>query len=429
MPSSGSLDVFSINIGYPVYAAAFASDSTLIVAGGGGEGKNGVANKISVLEVESSEGQIKIETETVLSKEEDAPMSLDVARADSSDTSTLLIAVGVNESSAQVCEGKNEHLRLFQVETDARVELFDRRQVFKREETENNDGDDEDPAKKNKTLVDDEFQKLTRFSSSPAKFLALLSSSGKLVNLAFPGLDRQFEPVVTNDIQDVAFSTDETLLAFTTPKSVTLLLASTGEKIAEYSLPSQLSSASFRGVRFAGEDSRSLVLIANHARRTGASVVKLVVPADIDFTKQQALPPSRPVVGKLHSGIKAVTALDARAGLACVAGADLSVSVVAVDSLKVLKRVRAAHTFAITQVVINPSATAVASTSVAQSVVVIRLDGAAARKSSNRHVLVTTTVVSVVVILLIAVIVQMLVQRQVLGSLGGTTATSLRIEE
>lgn len=37
---------FEFNAGFPVYAASFASDSKLIISGGGGEGKNGVANKI-----------------------------------------------------------------------------------------------------------------------------------------------------------------------------------------------------------------------------------------------------------------------------------------------------------------------------------------------------------------------------------------------
>jgi prolactin regulatory element-binding protein len=35
-----------LDVCYPVFAASFGDDSTLVVAGGGGEGRNGIQNKI-----------------------------------------------------------------------------------------------------------------------------------------------------------------------------------------------------------------------------------------------------------------------------------------------------------------------------------------------------------------------------------------------
>jgi prolactin regulatory element-binding protein len=35
----------TLNVGYPVFTSKFTNDDTLIVAGGGGEGKNGIRNK------------------------------------------------------------------------------------------------------------------------------------------------------------------------------------------------------------------------------------------------------------------------------------------------------------------------------------------------------------------------------------------------
>lgn len=35
-----------IDVGYPVFDAAFLSEDRLVIAGGGGEGKNGIKNKI-----------------------------------------------------------------------------------------------------------------------------------------------------------------------------------------------------------------------------------------------------------------------------------------------------------------------------------------------------------------------------------------------
>lgn len=35
-----------IDLGYPVFDASFLTEDRLVVAGGGGEGKNGIKNKI-----------------------------------------------------------------------------------------------------------------------------------------------------------------------------------------------------------------------------------------------------------------------------------------------------------------------------------------------------------------------------------------------
>ncbi|KAK9365256.1 hypothetical protein V1509DRAFT_633630 [Lipomyces kononenkoae] len=386
MPPPPDADSFSLDIGYPAYAAAFASKKTLVVAGGGGEGKNGVANKISLLNIDPVEKKIEVANEKVLTKDEDSPMSLDV-------TEEGVMAVGVNSGTATIKTGKNEHLRLFKLECDNRIESQERVQLFAAKQVE-------------------EYQKCTRFSPA-ATYLAVASSIGILHCLAFPSLRPQFPAIdITesgsdSDIQDVDFSYDEKLLSYTTPKSVILLSAVSGEKIAEYYPP---PASSFRGVRFATDD--TLILISNHARRRGASIVKLKLPSDIYLTKQQCQPPIRSV-RSLHTGIKAVTALDCRESIACIAGADLSVAVVRTDTLREIKIVRNAHTFPVTKVVINPAGTLMASTSVAQSVVLVRIEGAAA--ASSRRVMITSTIVSVVVIVIIGILVQLLVQRQILG--------------
>lgn len=39
-------DYATIDVGYPVFTTKFLSDERLVIGGGGGEGKNGVKNKI-----------------------------------------------------------------------------------------------------------------------------------------------------------------------------------------------------------------------------------------------------------------------------------------------------------------------------------------------------------------------------------------------
>lgn len=38
--------VEKLDVGYPVFAAQFLSDDRLVIGGGGGEGNNGISNKI-----------------------------------------------------------------------------------------------------------------------------------------------------------------------------------------------------------------------------------------------------------------------------------------------------------------------------------------------------------------------------------------------
>lgn len=258
---------------------------------------------------------------------------------------------------------------------------------------------------------------MTRFSQT-AKYLAVTSSNGPLHSLSYPSLQPQF-PAITasnspdgedrdHEVQDVDYSPSEKYLAYTTFKKAYLLSASTGEKIAEYLPP---PAATFRGIRFS--DHETIILIANAARREGASVVKLVLPSDIELTKQQAEAPTR-TVRALHSGIKAVTAFDCRDSLACVAGADLSVSIVRTDSLKEIKIIHSAHSFPVTTISINPSCTIAASGSVAQSVVVVKLEKMVER--SDKKYAIVSIVVSLTVVALVAMIVQLALQRLELKS-------------
>ncbi|KAK9452874.1 WD40-repeat-containing domain protein [Dipodascopsis uninucleata] len=368
-------DSFATDTDFPVYAAAFLDDSRLVVGGGGGEGKNGVANKIATITVPDMTIQA-----TELAKNEDSPMSLDVTRDG-------FIAAGINEGSEIMAkENRNRHLRVFHIETDGRIEPIDQQQIFK-------------------TAHSDEYQKVTRISNT-ASYIALASSSGKLHVLSFPSLEKQFNPIDADDIQDVDFSPDDRLLAYTTPSAVIIVASSTGEKIAEY--PS-VPAATFRGVRFASDD--SLVLVANRSRRAGAFILRLALPSDLLLTRQQAQDPKR-TMRRLHTGIKAATALDCRRIFACVAGADLSVSVIRVEDLREIKVFRNVHTFPITRVLINPSSTFVASTSVAQTIVVHKLPKSAG--PSSLTVVLSSTIISIVLLVIVGIVIQLLVQRQLL---------------
>lgn len=104
----------SIELDYPLYTVDFDEEDShrLIVGGGGGAGRSGVGNKISVLEA-SADNELQLAGELSLSRDEDSVMSLALG-AQKGKMTTLY--AGVNSSPKSIAAGKNEHLRTIALE-------------------------------------------------------------------------------------------------------------------------------------------------------------------------------------------------------------------------------------------------------------------------------------------------------------------------
>ncbi|ERF73084.1 hypothetical protein EPUS_06545 [Endocarpon pusillum Z07020] len=110
-----------LTLSYPLYASDFDPKNAgfLLVGGGGGEGRSGVGNKITLLNTSRRE-QVSEVVEIELSREEDSVTSLAIAQ--SSDTSVTAFA-GINSSEADQKAGKNQHLRSFRLEYPPRRQV------------------------------------------------------------------------------------------------------------------------------------------------------------------------------------------------------------------------------------------------------------------------------------------------------------------
>ena len=104
----------SLHLSYPLYACDFDPQDAnrLILGGGGGAGRSGVSNKISVLDT-SHRDSLQIVSELDLSRNEDGVTSL---AAGPRRRNSILVYAGVNSSPAEVAKGKNEHFRIFSVD-------------------------------------------------------------------------------------------------------------------------------------------------------------------------------------------------------------------------------------------------------------------------------------------------------------------------
>lgn len=100
-------------LSYPIVAASFDPyRGYLVTGGGGGAGRSGVGNKITLLDVVSSGTELINAAEIDLSRDEDAVTS--VATLGSKDS--LIAFAGINSSDDARVAGKNEHFRSFVID-------------------------------------------------------------------------------------------------------------------------------------------------------------------------------------------------------------------------------------------------------------------------------------------------------------------------
>ncbi|KAK4501250.1 hypothetical protein PRZ48_007057 [Zasmidium cellare] len=175
---------------YPVYAAEFDpyNRGYLIVGGGGGEGRSGIPNQISVLDV-NNRATIEPAVDIDLSREEDSVSSL----ASLATKDGLITFAGINSSQAQQDAGKNEHFRSFSIRYPPR----------KRQKTDDsNDSEDTGEIrplgkrallKPSKAPKKETYQRLLRLSP-----VQKLDQPGKRIGAIASGLAQENEVIVFN---------------------------------------------------------------------------------------------------------------------------------------------------------------------------------------------------------------------------------------
>ncbi|KAL3445198.1 hypothetical protein BJX65DRAFT_151863 [Aspergillus insuetus] len=103
-----------ITLSCPLFAADFdpRNHAFLLVAGGGGEGRSGVGNKITLLNAYKRRELSEV-VDIELSRDEDSVTSLAAAHANDS---SIVAFAGINSSLAQQKQNENRHLRSFQID-------------------------------------------------------------------------------------------------------------------------------------------------------------------------------------------------------------------------------------------------------------------------------------------------------------------------
>ncbi|GME71809.1 unnamed protein product [Ambrosiozyma monospora] len=321
----------TIDIGYPVYGAKFVNDDVLIVAGGGGEGKNGIPNKLTALKIQPNVPHkvIKKYRELVLDENEDCPMSLDC------NNNTILL--GVNENSSEIKNGVNKHLRMFK---------------FHNEHLKPIQGCQIHPSKNPQ-----HYQKLTAVTRDGTLGVIVMSDSPSSVYIVdtIDELEEKFKVITNGDVKDISISPDGKMMCYITGNQFQAISTITGRPVHTTKLDFTLSKVKFYDnniVVLAGTQDSNIVLA--HFSISKSAIIKKNV-----------------VVRKL----KGLTSMDVNPvnGLVSLAGSDCSITLVRFKDLKLIKKFDKVHGFAITKIISNDKGTYLASVSAANSVNVLQI--------------------------------------------------------
>ncbi|GJJ68831.1 prolactin regulatory element-binding protein [Entomortierella parvispora] len=194
---------FSFKAGIPIFCVGFTRDDHLILGGGGGSGRSGVANKIAIYKVDATAKTLTVVSERVLSREEDAPMSLSVHPKEAT------MAFGINSATNKIEAGENENCRVFEY-SDEKIE----------------------PVHNKGTLASRlpyDYQKVTRFNKD-GTVLATGGTDGVIALLNYPALTPVM-PVTQfkgHEILDLDFSADGAHLAAVSEMNLWIISAETG---------------------------------------------------------------------------------------------------------------------------------------------------------------------------------------------------------
>ncbi|EFX00308.1 hypothetical protein CMQ_7310 [Grosmannia clavigera kw1407] len=308
---------------YPLYACDFDAQDAgrLVVGGGGGSSRTGVGNCITVLDSSSaSNSSLATVAEIELSKDEDNVTSL---AAGPRFGQTTLAFAGVNSSPADQKKGKNEHFRVFSIDTNVPAAAA---------EDANTPGNITELAHasffaplpaEHANLPDDTYQRLVRLSapfsdghgstlpqlgacatglaragtSQIVLFDVAPAASGSTPSSALPHVRCRIEqlPKEATDLDVVQTDVDRYQLAFCNEHELFLydVAAKDGgseKPVLAYTIPLDVASGAterpvFRALRYV---TPQFVLVAlNMPRRTGVRLMGLRLP--------NSLPASAPV--------------------------------------------------------------------------------------------------------------------------------------
>ncbi|AJQ34599.1 Sed4p [Saccharomyces cerevisiae YJM1248] len=327
------------DVGYPIYGAKFINEGTLLVAGGGGQFNSSFPNKITALKVNfQKKKHIRRFREITLDSIDDAPTSLDC--------NNNLILVGCNELfNDPSMENVNHHLRKF---------------VFEQEHLKFVASIDF-----NRTTDPSVFTKFV-YINQRATVAAIASSEvPTVIRIIDPrNLTENYEIETGREVNDLHFAPNGILLSYITSNSLEVASVRDGNFVArktDFDKNLVLSN-----IRFLNDN--TLLVAASLSNSDGVSLLKLGVSSKgVKILK----------TASFMFDLNGITSMDVSPNKKFVAlsSNDNSVAIVSVEKLKLVQLVPRVHESTITKVTFSPDSRYLASTSMGNTINVLKLSG------------------------------------------------------
>ncbi|ORX90146.1 WD40 repeat-like protein [Basidiobolus meristosporus CBS 931.73] len=331
---------FVSSIGFPIYAVSFSQDDKLIAAGGGGAGRTGVQNKISMYDIDLKDKKFKLAQEAILEKEEDAPMCLSVH------PKKEILVCGINSSEEKIKAGKNTNCRVFAYDHD-KIEVKTSAQTLKAKSP-------------------DHYQKVVRFSPEGNLILSC-TTNGEITLLKYPSMKYAFDPVNWDEkeILDADFDSTGKQIALITEGELRVLSTNNGSIVQTIENPvlNKSNTCIFRACRFGKKETKGfLYSVVNTKSRDRAFITKWDTHS---WDRLGNCPVSR----------KPVTSfcISDDGKLLAFGTSDMSIIILDANSLRTLKIIPSAHGFPVTSLSFNRDSTLLVSGSVDNTCRVIEI--------------------------------------------------------
>lgn len=325
------------NVGYPVYGAKFLNNHMLLVAGGGGEGNNGIPNKLTALRVDFQKKKvIKRFREITLDPNDDSPTTLDVAND--------IILLGCNENSEKIKSGEgNNHLRKF---------------VYENEHLKFVAAMDFD-----NSILPEDYTKLIYISRDGTVSAIASSKVPTVIRIIDPrDLTEKYEIETGHEVKDMHFAPDGKVISYITASTLEVISIVTGRFIirkTDFEKNYILSK-----IRFLTDD--TVLIAASLKKGNGIVMIKISLKSGSASVLKTKL---------VTNKFKGVTSMDvdAKNQLAVIAGNDNSIALVKLKDFSLGKLFKQVHNFAITRVTFSPDSNYFASVSAANTVHIIKI--------------------------------------------------------
>ncbi|KAG2231068.1 hypothetical protein INT48_001729 [Thamnidium elegans] len=322
-----SCSTFKVSVGIPIFGLAFTSSNQLIMGGGGGAGRSGVKNKLSSYKVDVRRKDLEEDATFQFEAGEDAPMCLDAH------PTKPFVVTGVNSSVENMSEGQKTINTL-------------------------------------SSTKQEDFQRVVRFSQD-GTLVATGTTDGKVHVFRYPEFELLSEPMIVStedEVLDVDFNLEKEKLTCCLKdglKLINLRGKNVGQVVQTISTKSIVKNqkTQFRAFRYGRGYTKDFgFAIVNGVTKPGSYVVKY----DAYSFEQLKV---------VNIGAKPVTAisLSQDGSILAFATADLSITLMNAQTLKVLYKLKDAHSFPITSIAISPDRLLLASASADSTCCIVSL--------------------------------------------------------